>query len=97
MEKVLGTKVRGTVVFATFSLYSVPRSSQLGLFIADPSFVSDFVALFMHSSRFFAVLAGMSRVITTIPEVVPISGVGWLCARIFVEVGNDCSEFGDIL
>ena len=29
--------------------------------------------------------------------VVPIYDVRWLCAGIFVEVGNDGSEFGDIL
>ena len=44
MARLLGTKVRGAVVFAIFSLYLVPRHSQLGLFLADPPFVSDFVA-----------------------------------------------------
>ena len=44
MARVLGTKVRGAVVFATFSLYLVPSHSQLGLFLADPPFVSAFVA-----------------------------------------------------
>ena len=44
MARVLGTKVRGAVVFATFSLYLVPIHSQLGLFLAEPPFVSDFVA-----------------------------------------------------
>ena len=44
MERVLGTKVRGAVVFATFSLYLVPSHSQMGLFLAEPPFVSDFVA-----------------------------------------------------
>ena len=44
MARVLGTKVRGAVVFVTFSLYLVPRHSQLGLFLAEPPFVSDFVA-----------------------------------------------------
>ena len=44
MARLLGTKVRGAVVFATFSLYLVPSHSQLGLFIAEPPFVSDFVA-----------------------------------------------------
>ena len=44
MASVLVTKVRGYVVFATFSLYLVPSHSQLGLFLAEPSFVSDFVA-----------------------------------------------------
>ena len=44
MGRVLGTKVMGAVVFATFSLYLVPSHSQLGLFLAEPPFVSAFVA-----------------------------------------------------
>ena len=44
MLRVLGTKVRGAVVFATFSLYLVPSHSQLGLFLSEPPFVSAFVA-----------------------------------------------------
>ena len=44
MARVLGTKVRDAVVFANFSLYLVPSHSQLGLFLADPPFVSAFVA-----------------------------------------------------
>ena len=44
MARVLGTKVRGAVVFATFSLYLVPSHAQLGLFLAEPPFVSAFVA-----------------------------------------------------
>ena len=44
MARVLGTKVRGDVVFATFSLYLVPSHSQMGLFLAENPFVSDFVA-----------------------------------------------------
>ena len=44
MAIVLGTKVGGAVVFATFSLYLVPSHAQLGLFLADPPFVSVFVA-----------------------------------------------------
>ena len=44
IARVLGTKVRGAVVFATFSLYLVPSYSQLGLFLADPPFVSSFFA-----------------------------------------------------
>ena len=32
MARVLGTKARGAVVFATFSLYLVPSHSQVGLF-----------------------------------------------------------------
>ena len=32
MARVLGTKVRSAVVFATFPLYLVPSHSQLGLF-----------------------------------------------------------------
>ena len=51
----------------------------------------------MPGSRFFAVSAGISRGITMSLAVVPISGAGGLCAGIFVEVGNDGSEFGDIL
>ena len=43
MARVLGTKVRGAVVFATFSLYLVPSHAQLGLFLADPPFVPAFV------------------------------------------------------
>ena len=31
-------------MFATFSLYLVPSHYQLGLFLADPPFVLDFVA-----------------------------------------------------
>ena len=42
--RVLVTKVRGAVVFAAFSLYLVPSHSQLGLFLADPHFVSAFIA-----------------------------------------------------
>ena len=44
MARVLGTKVRGAVVFAAFSLYLVPSHAQLGLFLAETSFVSAFVA-----------------------------------------------------
>ena len=44
MARVLETKVRSDVVFATFPLYLVPSHSQLGLFLADPPFVSDFVS-----------------------------------------------------
>ena len=44
MARVLGSKVRGAVVFATFPLYLVPSHSQLGLFLAEPPFVSTFVA-----------------------------------------------------
>ena len=44
MTRVLGTKVRGAVVFAKLSLYLVPSHSQLGLFLAEPPFVSAFVA-----------------------------------------------------
>ena len=51
----------------------------------------------MPGSRFFEVSAGMSRGVTRSPAVVPISGVGWLCAGIFVEVGNDGSKSCDIL
>ena len=44
MARVLGTKVRGVVVFATFTLYLVPSHSQLGLFLDEPPFASAFVA-----------------------------------------------------
>ena len=97
MERVLGTKVSGVVVFATFSLYLVPSRSQLGLFLAEPPFVSAFGVPLPCLVPVFTVSAGISRGITTSPAVVPISGVGWLCAGIFVEVSNDSSEFGDIL
>ena len=42
IERVLGTKVRGAVVFANFSLYLVPSHAQLSLFLAEPLFVSAF-------------------------------------------------------
>ena len=54
-------------------------------------------ALVMPVSRFFAVSAGVARGITMSPSVVPITGVGWICAGVFVDIGNDGSEFGDIL
>ena len=44
ISRVLGTKVRGAVVFEKISLYLVPSSSQLGLFPADPPSISAFVA-----------------------------------------------------
>ena len=44
MARVLGTKVRGTVVFLTFSFYLVPSHYQLGLFLSGLPFVSAFVA-----------------------------------------------------
>ena len=44
MTRVLGTKVRGAVVFSTFPLYLVPIHYQLGLFLAEPPFVSAIVA-----------------------------------------------------
>ena len=43
MVIVLETRVRGAVVFVTFSLYLVPSHSQMGLFLAETPFVSDFV------------------------------------------------------
>ena len=43
MAIVLGTNVRGAVVFATFSLYLFPSHFRLGLFLAEPPFVSAFV------------------------------------------------------
>ena len=44
MARVLGTKLRGAILFATFSLYLVPSHSHLGLFLSEPPFVLDFVA-----------------------------------------------------
>ena len=44
MARVLGTKVRGAVVFAIFPLYLVPSRAQLGLFLSEPPLVSAFVA-----------------------------------------------------
>ena len=46
MARVLGTKVRGAVVFANVSFYLVPSLSHLGLFLAERPFVSDFFALY---------------------------------------------------
>ena len=46
MERLLGTEVRGSVVFVTFSVYLVPSHAQLGLFLAEPHFFSAFVATF---------------------------------------------------
>ena len=41
MARVLATKVRGAVVFATFPLYLVPRYAQLSLFSAEtPHYIS---------------------------------------------------------
>ena len=51
----------------------------------------------MPGSRFFAVSAVMVQGITMSPAVVPIYGVEWLCAGIFVEIGQGGSEFGNIL
>ena len=44
MVRVVVTKVMGAVVFAIFSLYLVPSHSQLGLFLADPPFVTAIVS-----------------------------------------------------
>ena len=44
MARLLGTKVRGAVVFAIFYLYLVPSRSQMGLFLVEPPFVLAFVA-----------------------------------------------------
>ena len=44
MARVLGTKVRGAVVFANFYLYLVPSRYQLGLFLDEPPSVSAFFA-----------------------------------------------------
>ena len=43
-ESTMARVVRSSVVFTTFSLYLVPSLSQLGLFLAEPPFVSAFVA-----------------------------------------------------
>ena len=51
----------------------------------------------MPGSKFFAVSDGLTRIITMSPSIMPISGVGRLCTGVFVWVGNDGSEFGDIL
>ena len=44
MARVLGTKLRGAVMFANFPLYLVPSHAQMGLFLAEPLFESTFVA-----------------------------------------------------
>ena len=44
MARVLGNKVRGAVVFATFSLYLVTSRSQLVLCLVETPFVSALVA-----------------------------------------------------
>ena len=54
-------------------------------------------ALVMPVSRFFAVSAGVARGITMSPTVMPISGVERLHTGVFVSVGHDGSEFGDLL
>ena len=88
MAIVLGTKVRRAAVFAKFSLYLVPSHSQLGLFLAEPQFVSAFCCSFvMPGSSFLAVTARVVRRVAMGPAVVPISGDGWPCAVIFVEIG----------
>ena len=46
---------------------------------------------------FFAVSAGVRRIIAMSPAVMPISGVGRFCTGFFVGFGNDGSEFGNIL
>ena len=51
----------------------------------------------MPGYRVFKVSAGIVRGITMSPAVVPIYGVVWPCAGIFVEIGQGGSEFGDIL
>ena len=76
MVRVLGTKVRGSVVFVTFFLYLVPSRSQMGLFLAETHFVSDFFApLSCPGPRFFAVSAVIYRGITMSPALVSISGL----------------------
>ena len=37
MERVLGTNVRGALVFATVFLHLVPSYAQMGLFLSEPS------------------------------------------------------------
>ena len=82
MARVLGIKVRGTIVFATFSLYLVPSHSHLGLFLDETP-----CSLVIPGFRFFTVSAIMIKRITMSPAVVPISVDGWPCAVIFVEIG----------
>ena len=54
-------------------------------------------ALVMTGFMFFTVSAGVTRRITMSPSAMTIIGVGRLCTRDLAEVGNDGSEFGDIL
>ena len=51
----------------------------------------------MPGSRFFTVTARVVRRVAMGPAVVPISGDGWPCAVIFVELGYGGSEFYDVL
>ena len=51
----------------------------------------------MPGSKFFSVSSGMVQGITMSPAVVPISGVGWPCSGVFVEIVQGGSEVGDIL
>ena len=44
MVIVLGNRVRGVVVFETFSVYLVSSHDHLGLFLDEPPLVSPFVA-----------------------------------------------------
>ena len=62
-----------------------PQPFSAGLMSSESSFGISFGgALVMTGFRFFAVLAGVTRRITIIPAVMPISGVGRLCTGVFV-------------
>ena len=88
MTIVLGSKVRGAAVFANFSLYLVPSHSQLGLFLAEPQFVSAFCCSFvMPGSSFLAVTARVVRRVAMGPAVVPIFGDGRPCVVNFFVIG----------
>ena len=54
-------------------------------------------ALVVTRFRFFSVSAGVSRRIVMSQSKMPITVVGRFCTRVFVYVGNEGSEFGDIL
>ena len=88
MARVLGTKVRGAVVFANFSLYLVSIHSQLDLFLFEPPFFVGFCcSLVMPGSRFSAVTARVFQRVAMVQAVVPIFGDGWPCTVICVEIG----------
>ena len=51
----------------------------------------------MPGSRFLTVTNQVIQQLAVVPAVVPISGDGWPCAVIFVEIGKGGSEFCDVL